>query len=291
MKQKRFNVIDLISMIYACTILILLVLFKRKINNWALYITIYGSFLFLILIIHKLYIHYGSKKIILFLKYFYPVLTFGIIYKSIEGYVTILHDGFLDNLVINFQYIILGFQPVLWLEKFIHPVITEIFKFSYFTYYFYVPVAALILFFRKRWNDLEYFVFIITFTFYVCYIGFILFPVQGPRFALSSYFGISNLNGYLFSLLQDFLMKNGQTIGAAMPSSHLAVAWNALFLIRKFFGKKPFLIILPLTLLMSIAIVYNRYHYFMDGIAGIIVSFLCFRIGTRIYNKYNTIQE
>ena len=72
-----------------------------------------------------------------------------------------------------------------------------------------------------------------------------------------------------------------------MPSSHLAVAWNGLFLIKKFFGKKPFLFILPLIILMSIAIVYNRYHYFLDGFFGIIIGIICYRTGKWMYKKYN----
>lgn len=287
MKNKKYNLTDIIGFIYISWVLIILIIYRNKINNVLFYFISFTLYLVFIVVIHKLHSQYPENRIILFLKYLYPVIAFGFVYKSIEGYVTVFYGDFLDELLINFQYKILGFQPVLYLEKFINPLLTEIMKFSYFSYYFYVPVAVVTLFFQKRWDNLKYFVFIITFTFYVCYIGFVLFPVAGPRFGLKELFKVAYLKGYLFTSIQDFLMKRGQTIGAAMPSSHLAVAWNGLFLIKKFFGKKPFFFILPLIILMSIAIVYNRYHYFLDGVLGIIIGAICYQTGKWMYRRYN----
>lgn len=271
---------------YIVWVLGVVLIFRNKIRNVPYYLIFYILYALYIISINKLYYRMPKNKLIVFLKYLYPLLTSLFVYKSIQGYVTVFYGGFIDDVVINFQNFLFNTQPVLYLERFIHPVVTEIMRFSYFTYYFYVPVSVCILYFTGRYKDLEYFVFIITFTFYICCIGFVLFPVYGPRFSLRMYFQVSSLKGYVFTPLMDYIMKNGQVIGACMPSSHLALAWNAIFLIKKFFGKKPFFIFLPVVMLMSIAIVYNRYHYWLDAVMGILIAWLCYKIGNWLYNKY-----
>jgi membrane-associated phospholipid phosphatase len=213
---------------------------------------------------------------------FYPIFTFIFVYKSIEGYVLILHKKFLDAHILKLEELIFGINPALALQKIVNKPLTEFLKFSYFSYYFYVPIPALILFYQKRYKELERFVFTITLTFYACYIGFIIYPVQGPWFELKDSFYIKDLEGWFFTELQDFIMKRGAVRGACMPSSHLAVAWVSLFFIKKYFGKKIFYSILPLTLSMTFSIVYNRYHYFTDAVMGLIFAFIFYQICKRL---------
>ena len=286
MKKEKYNLIDITCLIYIIWVLGVVLIFQNKIKNVSSYLIFYILYALYIVIIKKLYFKMPGNKIVIFLKYFYPILTFLFVYKSIQGYVTVFYGGFLDDIVIRFQDFLFKTQPVLYLERFIHPVVTEIMGFSYFTYYFYVPVSAFFLYFTGRYRDLEYFIFIITLTYCTCCIGFVLFPIYGPRFSLRMYFQVSSLKGYIFAPLMDYIMKHGQTIGACMPSSHLAIAWNALFLMKKFFGKKPFFIFLPVVILMSIAIVYNRYHYLLDAIMGILFAWICYQTGKWLYNKY-----
>jgi len=204
-KKRKYNIIDITSFIYIIWVLTIVLIFREKIKHVHLYFIFFISYSAVIVIINKLYHHYPRKRIIIFLKYFYPVLTFWMIYKSIQGYVTVFYGRFLDDLVIIFQYKLFHTQPVLYLEKIIHPVVTEVMKLSYFSYFFYIPVPAFILFFSRRYKELKYFIFIITFTYYVCYIGFVLFPVQGPRFALRGYFADAII---AFSYLMECVVFN-----------------------------------------------------------------------------------
>ncbi len=244
-------------------------------------------YLVYILAITELYQKNPSNRIIAFLRMTYPIITMLINYRTISGFVTVLHGRFIDEYVLNFQQIIFGTQPVLFLERFVSPIMTELMKLCYFSYYFYMPVVVLILFFKKRDRDLEYFVFMVTFIFYICYIGFILYPIEGPRYTLASLFKIKELHGFIITPLHNFFMKNFQTIGACMPSSHVAAAWAILFLVKKFFGRKPFAILLPVIIIISIAVVYNRYHYLMDSIVGMLVTLVFYPLGKKLYLWYN----
>ncbi|MDD5066070.1 MAG: phosphatase PAP2 family protein [bacterium] len=285
-RSRPFNLTDIVSFIYIIWVICLVSIFRQKVHLWYLYVLSYSLYFVFILLITRLYQKYPASRVIAFLRHLYPVITFFFVYKSISGFVTVLYGGFIDPLVLKFQVSLFGGHPEVFLEKLVSPVMTEIMKFSYFSYYFYMPVSVLILFFSKRIKDLEYFVFMVTFMFYICYAGFVLFPIEGPRFTLEALFRIKVLKGFIFTPLQDFLMVKGQTIGACMPSSHLAVAWTCLFLIRKFFGKLPFYIILPVICVMSVAIVYNRYHYVADAVTGILFALIFYPVGRKFYLAY-----
>ncbi len=281
--QVKFKAIDYLSIIYFSLIGLLISAFHYKVDYWYFYLIAYFSYICIIVLLAYLSTRLPENKVIKFLRLTYPIITFTFVYKSIQGYVLILHNHFLDHHITTLEKIIFGTNPTLALEKIVSKPLTEFLKFSYFSYYFYVPVPAIILFFKKRYNELEKFVFTITFTFYISYIGFVLYPIQGPRYTLAEAYNIKKLSGYIFTPLQDFIMANGAVRGACMPSSHLAVAWVSLFLIKKFFGKKPFWLIFPFTLAMTFSIVYNRYHYITDGVIGLIVGLICFQLCKYIY--------
>ncbi len=285
--KKRFTLYDIVSFVYIAWVIIIVGLYYQKVNFWYWYILGYIAYFFYILIITKLYQKNPENKLISFFRITYPIITMLANYRTISGFVTVIYGRFIDEYVIHFQQIIFGTQPVLFLEGFVSPVMTELMKFCYFSYYFYMPVVVLILFFKNRYKDLEYFVFMVTFIFYICYIGFVLYPIEGPRYTLAHLFHIKELQGFIITPLHNFVMGSLQTIGACMPSSHVAAAWSILFLVKKFFGKKPFFILFPVIIIISIAVVYNRYHYLMDSLMGMLVTLIFYPIGKKLYLAYN----
>lgn len=284
MKNKKLNLIDIVTLIYITWVLGIIIIFNKKIEHFYFYLAGYICYILLIIFIHKLYLRMPEKKLVILLKYCYPIIFLEFLYKAIEKYVTIFYGGFLDDIIINIESIFFNINPALYLERFITPLLTEIMKFSYLIYYFYMPFLILALFFMKRYGDMVYSVFIMSLTFYACYIGFVLFPVEGPRFSFD--FHVPVLKGYFFSHIQESIMKYGQSIGACMPSSHIAAAWNVVFLVKKFLGKRLFYLLFVLTILMSVSIVYNRYHYFSDGVAGIITAYISYQAGKMFFRKW-----
>jgi membrane-associated phospholipid phosphatase len=74
--------------------------------------------------------------------------------------------------------------------------------------------------------------------------------------------------------------------GTCFPSSHVAVAWVALFCLRRIFGNRWFALILPFTLSLTVAVVYNRYHYLADALAGLATAWLCYQGARRLYGRW-----
>ncbi len=286
--NKRYYLVDYIHFIYFFIVSLIIIIFRQKIEKFYLYIIFFTIYSLYIIEISKLYKQHPNNILIKFLRLMYPILFFTFVYKIISGYVTVFYDRFLDEYVLQLQNTIFGGQPVLMLEKIVSPYFTEYMKFSYFTYYLYLPTIGFLLFFKKRYKDLIEFVTIISFVFYICYIGFVIFPVEGPRFTLIEFFKIKYLKGFFFTNLQNIIMKHGAVTGACVPSSHIAVAWTALYFIKKFFGSKTFYIILPFTISLSLAVVYNRYHYTFDVILGWIFAYIGIKLGYMLLRKYET---
>lgn len=225
------------------------------------------------------------NRALAFLRLGYPLLAILFLYRGIEGHALLLHGRFLDAEVAGWERSWLGFYPNLALEAVVSKPLTEFLKFSYFSYYFYIALPPLLLFLRRRDADMAAFVFTTSLTFYVSFVGFVLLPLEGPRYYFAHQFGVPRLDGYFFASLQDWLMARAAARGACFPSSHLAVAWVSLFLVRRYFGPKPFWLILPLTVGMTFAIVYNRYHYAVDAVAGLLTGWLCWQASRRLLRR------
>ncbi|MBN1594758.1 phosphatase PAP2 family protein [candidate division FCPU426 bacterium] len=282
----RFKLVDYITMGYLVAVTFLIVFFRARIEAWPQYVFWHALYCCAILGLVWAYSRWPERRWILFFRHTYPLLTLGFVYKSIEGYVLIFHTQYLDPLINQFEKAVFGNYPSLLLEKIVSRPVTEYFYMNYFLYYFYFAVPSLVLFLQKRYLDLERFIFTLMTAFYFAYVGFLVFPVEGPIFSLRGVFAIPHLQGYVFAPLQDFLMAHGDPHGTCYPSSHVAVCWVSLFSIRRAFGRRIFWIIFPFALSLTVAVVYNRFHYVSDVLAGWVSAYICLQLSRFIYTQH-----
>jgi membrane-associated phospholipid phosphatase len=207
-------------------------------------------------------------------------------------------DHYLDPFFIRLEQAIFGFQPaVAFMATWPHPVISEFFYLSYFTYYLMIAGVGLALFFRNR-AAFRHFVAILSFVLYICFAAFIFLPVAGPpafyldipRFAgqhlLPHYpleFPLQVTRGPFFQLMA-FIYRHFESGGAAFPSSHVAVALCTLLFSWRYLPRIRF-IHLAAVLALSISTVYCRYHYAVDVIAGAATALVLVPLGERLYRR------
>lgn len=292
-RLKSFTLIDILFMGYTALFGVLILFFHNGVENWYFYIFIH------ILIIALIYIFIpglrsSNNKFIKFLSWWYPIILFTFNYKEINSFTHVLVKNWKDESIIAFEKAVFGIEPTIWLERFISPLLTEIIKFDYFSYYFMIPVGAAVLYFKgKKWQYIRY-LSAVCLAFYISYAGFILYPVRGPRYTLydkytkdytvniKDYYGpfvdddvaskeTKALKGYFFTNLQDNIMKYGSLHGGCMPSSHIAVAFVCMMMMW-FYRRKIFYVYLPFVALLCIAVVYCRYHYVTDVLFGLLVG-------------------
>jgi len=113
-------------------------------------------------------------------------------------------------------------------------------------------------------------VFASAVAFYISYLGFIFFPVEGPRYALSTLHQVP-IKGFVFVPLTQWVVKVGGLHGGCMPSSHVAIAC-VVFVFTYRYTRRLFYLLGPLILSLFIGTVWGRFHYFLDVLAGILVG-------------------
>lgn len=112
----------------------------------------------------------------------------------------------------------------------------------------------------------------ICLAFYCCYVLFMILPARSPRHALNLGNKISFTGGIFFDLVS-MIQNYGAVVGAAFPSSHVAVAWVALLILRQNY-RKLYRILLPLVGTLTLSVFILQYHYALDAIAGIVVALI-----------------
>jgi membrane-associated phospholipid phosphatase len=146
----------------------------------------------------------------------------------------------------------------------------EIMMAGYFSYYLLIPVTALTLFFRRQITDLRGMLYSVTTAFVLSYIGFVIFPVEGPRYFFAEQFS-APLEGWFFVPIVGYIIKHGAIHGGCMPSSHVAVALVVLLWTRRALPRLG-TILTPIVLVLTIGTGWGRFHYLTDIVAGIIVG-------------------
>jgi membrane-associated phospholipid phosphatase len=281
-KNKFIRPIDILVLGYIFIISLILLFFHKTFPYWYVYIIAHILIMNFIFLLIK-YTDDSKNKIIKFIRNLYPIILYTFMYEELNNFVHLIHQGWFDNYIYNFEYSILGNHPTVLLDKIKSPMVTEFFKLSYFSYYFLVFVPALYIYFKKSQDALDDYVETISFAFYICYISFILFPIRGPRYELMQ-FHPEPLVGYIITPIQNFIMKHGSMYGGCMPSSHVAAASVSVFMLWKY-ERKIFYILFPLLVSLCISTVYCRYHYFSDVLAGLIVFIFSIKI-IPLYRKY-----
>jgi membrane-associated phospholipid phosphatase len=151
-------------------------------------------------------------------------------------------------------------------------------------------------------NSLEFFHYIsvLSFVFYLCYLLYIIFPVVGPpmfyfqstgqqlpadilaAFPDRSY-PAAIMKGPLFKLMA-WIYHMFDSPGAAMPSSHVAIALCTLFF-SFYYRLQIRQVHAVVVFLLCCATVYCRYHYVLDVIAGVLTAVLLVPLGNYFYRQ------
>jgi membrane-associated phospholipid phosphatase len=298
--DRHYRFIDTATQAYLLVVGLLILFFhNQSVPDYPLLLLAHGA---AVLVIHTLirsWRRFPQNRMLSFLRHFYPLLLYAFLYKECEWLNLMFVDRYLDPFFIRLEEALFGFQPaVAFMAAFHHPVLSEFFYLSYFTYYLMIAGVGLALFFRNR-PAFWHFVAVLSFVLYVCFLAFIFLPVAGPpafymeipRFAdqhlLPYYpleFPLPVTKGPFFQLMA-FIYRHFESGGAAFPSSHVAVALGTLSFSWRYLPRIRLLHLAGVAAL-SLATVYCRYHYAVDVIAGAAAAAMLIPIGEWFYRRW-----
>jgi membrane-associated phospholipid phosphatase len=178
-------------------------------------------------------------------------------------------------------------QPSLWLARGRPRWLNEAMSFFYFSYYFYTPVLAVVLYGAGRLRDFEALALAVNLGYAICYSTYPFTPVQGPRWALVDEGLLPRdervLEGYGFTRIMNAIIWGDLPHkGGAMPSAHSSTAIIFLIWCGRIWGGTGLAVGIAIAGAMFVSTVYGRYHYVVDVLAGLVIGLACLGVADLI---------
>jgi hypothetical protein len=204
-----------------------------------------------------------------FLGDWYPMLLLAALYGEI-GVLT-LSAGFQNDLWIQrLETFVFGSEvSYRWIRESPNVLLSWLLHACYLAYYPILYASPLALWMSGRRDESRHTIFAVMATFYLCYIIFIFFPVAGPRYAFDA---AHNAATEVWpARFASWLLDRGDSWGAAFPSSHVAASVVATGMALRYW-RPVGLVLLPLTVGLTLAVVYGQFHYAVDALSGLVVA-------------------
>jgi membrane-associated phospholipid phosphatase len=287
--MRRIAPFHVLTFVFLIGLGLLILFFRGQIPPWRSLLLRYTVLLGLISILQLSFDRNIMGKAGAFLYHFSVIVFVIVIYESLGDLIPYLHPD-IDPVLIRIDSSIFGVHPTVWMEQWIRPWLTDIMSFAYVSYYFLPVIFIVTLYLKRRMTEFNMSIFVLTFAYYVSFVGYIFFPAVGPRFTLAHLQSIP-LEGSLFTdLVRDTLNTLEHTKWDCMPSGHTQIVLIVLYLTHRY-ERFLFHLFLPIMCALILSTVYLRYHYVVDLFVGAALAVGCVIIGARLYRWWNDLQE
>ncbi len=283
---KKLSLVDVVNLIFWLAIFIFYIIsFNQSAYKLHGFLLLAGLAFFLGAVI-KLRSKKQLNKAEKYLLLFYPAIFLIMIFDGIHLVLPYINSNVYDKELYQIDYRLLGVNPTVWIENFINPYLTE---FMYLLYFFYFPMPLIILGYlykTKKYKALDKALVFLFVTYYGAYLMYFLVPALGPRFypELVSQQKVS-LNGlWLTDLIRNTISSLEHNKFDAFPSLHAAITLATVIIVAQY-KKKWLWFFVPVLIGIFISLIYCRYHYFIDMIAGVIWTLIAFWLTEKFYDK------
>lgn len=282
--MKRIAPIQGLTFFFLIGLLIVTLLFHSRIPLWRPLLFRYFLFMGLLFVLKLSWDRKEKGRIGTLIYIFSPILFVVLIYETLGDLIQFLHPD-IDPSLIRIDFSIFGIQPTVWAQRLIVPWLTDIMSLAYISYYFIPVVLITVLYLKDRTAELELSIFVLAFGYYVSFIGYILFPAVGPRYALSDLYSVPLNGSFISDFVRDALNALEHNKRDCMPSGHTQMVLIVLYLAYRY---ERFLsyILFPIICTLIASTIYLRYHYVIDLIVGVTLAVGCMIFGPRLYRYW-----
>jgi membrane-associated phospholipid phosphatase len=271
---------DVATLGYLFAISILIIFFNPQLPGWwrfmLLHLGIASSILFMASIRWE---HPACR----FFRNWYPFFLITFLFWEAENFVHLIYPDWKSSWLILADFKLLGGHPTVALEQITNPFATEFFEFIYFTYYF-IPILGLWIYFKQPKRNFQQFAAHYFLALYLGYLIFPLVPAEGPWKTLAGQQTMLLEGKWIFRQLNDYLHQKGAIVGGCFPSTHLSAATAVVFAATQW-SKKMFWGTVVWFALLFFSTVYGRYHYVVDGVAGMVTGAVALLLSTALIKR------
>jgi membrane-associated phospholipid phosphatase len=210
-----------------------------------------------------------------------PFVFAATLYASLHDLIRFFHAPDITAALYRWDVALFGFEPTIWSERFIHPVLTDVFTVCYWLFYVLAPVLGLILYLRRDHRAFRATMVSVMLCLYLGYIGYVVWPASAPRLFMPGAYS-APLHGLAFlDSTRAATVAVPLTAHGAFPSLHCAVALLAVLLAWRY--QRWFAWVqLPFATGLVLGTVYLRHHWVVDILAGFVLTAFSFWAGPRL---------
>jgi len=276
-----FNPADLLTLAYLTYASALTVIFHQHTPGWKAVLLVNGGLI--AMVTGLAHCRERGPRLPSFLSHWYPVALFGIFFEEIGYLVHAIFPTWFDDALIKADYWLFGAHPTVWIEQFSGYWLNEYMQLVYTTYLVLTLGFGAYLWWRGRRASFEIFIASTCIAYYLSYVIFTLFPIEGPYHTLAHLQQVE-LSGGPFTALINLIEKHGRVHGGAFPSTH--VAGSVVVLVSAYrFARRVGYALIPLVVSICVSTVYGRYHYAADVFAGAAMGLVGCWLGAKLRGK------
>ena len=300
--MKNYTFVDYATQGYMALVALLILNFhNHTVAHWPALVGLHALGLLLIHWLVQAHARAPRSPVLDFLRHFYPVILYTAFFVETGSLNRMFFPDYLDPVVARWEQHLFGCQPsVLLMQKLPWVALSELFYICYFSYYVMIAGVGVALFLRSRQQFFHY-VSVVSFVFYVCYLIYIVVPVIGARaffhqvegyslpaatqqLAIADTYPASVQAGVFFQLMK-WVYRVFEAPGAAIPSSHVAVALCTVYFSFRYLRPIRW-VHLAVACLLCVSTVYCRYHYVLDVLTGLTAAAVLVPVGNLLYFKF-----
>ena len=190
---------------------------------------------------------------------------------------------------------LLGVSPAWWMESFATPWLTELLAYAYATMFILPLVVLVTLSVRGHERELRRAALGLLVAFYLGFLVFLLVPAKSPDIV---YDFNTPLSGYgFYEASMQTWQRLQQITFDAFPSMHTAISTIALVhahrlgaLLSPRHPRAFFRVYLPIVVLLQLATLYLRQHYFVDLLAAWALAAFSLWLANRADRGWSSLQ-
>jgi membrane-associated phospholipid phosphatase len=203
------------------------------------------------------------------------------IYASLHDLIRFFHAPDITAALYRWDVALFGSEPTVWAERFVHPWLTDAFTVCYWLFYVLGPLMGLLLYLRGNRAVFRHTMVTIVFCLYLGYVGYVAWPASAPRLFIPEAYSIHLHGSPILDTTRDSMAVVPLTAHGAFPSIHCAVALLALILAWRYLHWF-FWVQLPFAVGLIVGTVYLRHHWVVDILAGFVLTFVAYVLGTAV---------
>jgi membrane-associated phospholipid phosphatase len=273
---------DWITVLYLAVSSVLMLIFHRNLARWYIFLSIHIAAVLGILSLH--FVPGPLSPLLQFVRDWYVLATILLFYWGVKPLTQMVFQGMFDDRIVRWENRLFKGQPSTYLSaRFPSVALSEYLHLCYLSYYFIPVFLPTMLYFRGKGEAFFETLFAELFTFNLCLIWYIFFPVAGPRYSSEKI--DESLSSRPLCRLTHAILSRASTKGAAFPSSHSALAIVVLLCGARY-DLVSFVILFPFCTGLVVGTVYGRFHYALDAVAGVLLGVLTFGLYPIVYRWF-----